>query len=126
MGFTDLMAESSGELWQRMQDHPFVREIGLGTLADDRFVYYLRQDYVYLIEFSRLLALAAARAPDLETMIRFKDLLKFTLEVEMQLHIRLCGQQGISAAELVLTRPAPYCLAYTSYLLSTAYSGDFS
>lgn len=126
MRFTDRMADSSGELWLRMQDHPFVREIGLGTLADERFIFYLRQDYVYLVEFCRLTAVAAAKAPDLETMTRFKDILKLIIEEEMDLHRTLCGRHGISPSELELTRPAPYCLAYTGYLLSTAWSGSFA
>jgi len=40
-----------------------VRGIGDGTLGLERFKFWLRQDYVFLIEYARLLALAAARSP---------------------------------------------------------------
>ena len=49
---------------------PLVRGIAEGTLGLERFTFWLRQDYVFLIEYARLLALAAARSPHLETMIR--------------------------------------------------------
>jgi thiaminase (transcriptional activator TenA) len=66
--------------------HPFVRGIGDGTLSLERFKFWVQQDYVFLIECARLLALAAARSPDLETMTRFATLLKETVETEMNLH----------------------------------------
>ena len=45
--------------------HPFITGVGDGTLAVERFKHYVRQDYVYLIDYSRVLALASAKAPDL-------------------------------------------------------------
>jgi len=36
--------------------------IGEGTLGLERFKFWLRQDYVFLIDYARLLALAAARS----------------------------------------------------------------
>lgn len=125
MSFSATMAAACGAKWQRMHTHPFVREIGLGTLPREKYSFYLEQDYLYLIEFCRLLALLASKAPDLETMGRFKDLLKETLESEMDLHVRTCREFGISKAQLENAEPAPACLAYTSYLLATASNGDF-
>ncbi|MCE5271321.1 thiaminase II [bacterium] len=126
MSFTDSLAAACNDSWQRMHEHPFVREIGEGVLAEDKFVFYLRQDYVYLIEYSRLLALACAKAPDLETMRYFKDLLGQILESEMELHVKICAEYGLSRSVLESTVAAPGCLAYTSFLLSTAYSGSFA
>jgi thiaminase len=51
-----------------------VRGIGDGSLPVERFARYVRQDYLFLIEYARLLALGAARAPDLTTMRSFADL----------------------------------------------------
>ena len=126
MDFTLEMAAACGKEWDRMHTHPFVAGIGRGDLATDKFIFYLRQDYVYLVEFCRLLALIAARAPDLETMARFKDLLKITMGFEMDLHKRICADFGITVEQLNREKPAPYCLAYTSFLLATAYGGGFA
>jgi thiaminase/transcriptional activator TenA len=84
------------------------------------------QDYVYLIDYSRVLALASARAPDLESMSWFARLLDEILNTEMELHRSYCGEFGITGAELEATSPAPTTLGYTSYLLTVAYQGSFS
>lgn len=125
MSFSAEMAAACGAKWERMHTHPFVMEIGRGSLAKDKYQFYLEQDYLYLIDFCRLLAMLTAKAPDLETMGRFKDLLKVTLEFEMALHVRTCAAFGVSREQLERIEPAPFCKAYTSYLLSVAAMGDF-
>ncbi|MBW7995164.1 MAG: thiaminase II [Candidatus Glassbacteria bacterium] len=126
MSFSEQLAVSCGEKWERMHTHPFVKEIGLGTLPKDKYRFYLEQDYIYLIEFCRLLGLLASKAPDLETMGKFKDLLALTLEYEMDLHVRTCAEFGVDRQQLEKVKPAPFCLAYTSYLLNTAGAGEFA
>jgi thiaminase/transcriptional activator TenA len=62
--FTEHLRQEAAGLWEAQHQHPFVRGIGDGTLGLERFKFWLRQDYVFLIEYARLLALAAARSPD--------------------------------------------------------------
>ncbi len=108
----------------RVLAHPFVQGLGDGSLPMDRFEYYMRQDYVFLIQYSRVLALAAARAEDLAVAARFSDLLDLTLNVEMDLHRRSCERLGISPEHLEETRPAPTTVAYTNHLRLTAETQD--
>ena len=111
---------------QAILAHPFITGVGDGTLPVDTFKYFISQDYVYLIDYSRVLALASARAPDLESMSWFARLLDEILNTEMELHRSYCGEFGITRAELEATSPAPTTLGYTSYLLTVAYRGSFS
>ena len=106
--------------------HPFVSGVGDGTLDVSRFKHYVLQDYAYLIDYSRVLALAAARAPDLETMGWFAKLLDETLNVEMDLHRSYCAEFGITPEELSATVAAPTTVAYTGYLLQVAHQGSFA
>ena len=64
--FTDRLHELAEPIWEAQHAHPFVRGIGDGTLDPERFRFYVRQDYLFLIEYARLLALGCARAPRLE------------------------------------------------------------
>ena len=98
--FTERLRQKADGIWEAQHQHPFVRGIGDGTLSLERFKFWLRQDYVFLIEYARLLALAAARSPDLETIIRFATLLKETVETEMNLHRAYAAEFGISREEL--------------------------
>ena len=63
MSFAAELRAASADVWDAQHAHPFVRGIGDGTLAEDRFRWYVRQDYRFLIDYGRLLALGAARAP---------------------------------------------------------------
>src|SRR5215470_12629806 len=123
--FTDHLAELAAPIWQAQHEHPFVRGIGDGTLAVERFAFWVRQDYLFLIEYCRLSGLAAARAPDLDTISRFADLLQATARTEMDLHGGYAAQFGISAADLERETMAPTTRGYTDFLLRVAATGDF-
>ena len=125
MRFADDVEKRAEPIRLAILNHPFVTGIGDGTLDVEKFKFYVRQDYVYLIEYSRVLALASARAPDLDTIGRFAHLLHETLHTEMELHRRYCGQFGITRRELEETNAAPTTLAYTNFLLNVAYMGSF-
>src|SRR5207247_1845153 len=80
--------------------HPFVRGIGDGSLEPARFRRYVRQDYLFLIDYGRLLALACARAPRLELAERFAELARATLLDELALHRSYAAEREIAADEL--------------------------
>lgn len=127
MTFSDhLRHVVAADVWQAMHDHPFVRGIGDGSLDPARFRFYMRQDYLFLIEYGRLLAMGCARAPRLDWMERFADLALSTLRTEMDLHRAYAEEWGISRIELEQERPAPVTCAYTDFLLRTAVLGDFA
>lgn len=125
-GLSDALRTEAADVWDAQHRHPFVRGIGDGTLDKERFRFWIRQDYLFLIEYSRLLALAAARAPDLDTMGRFADLLHETLHEEMNLHRSYCSDLGIGEADLERERMAPTTRGYTDFMLRTATVGDFA
>ena len=124
--FTERLRQKAAGIWEAQHQHPFVRGIGDGTLSLERFKFWLRQDYVFLIEYARLLAQAAARSPDLETMTRFATLLKETVEIEMNLHRAYAIEFGISREELEQELPAPATRGYSDFLLRVAATGDFA
>ena len=125
MGFIADIEAQSQSMREAILAHPFVTGVGDGTLPVEKFKHYVTQDYAYLIEYSRALALASARAPRLDDMSWFAGLLDETLNVEMSLHRSFCQEFGISANELEATVAAPTTVAYTSFLLKTAYQGSF-
>ena len=124
--FYQELRQQTDPLWQAVLGHPFVRGIGDGTLSRDRFEFYLKQDYVYLIDFSRVFALAAAKARSLPDMGTFATLLNVTLNTEMELHRKTCAAFGIPAEELEKTRKGMITAAYTNLLVRTCYEGSLS
>ena len=120
------LQEAAAPIRQRVRAHPFVRGLGDGTLPEDRFRYYMRQDYVFLVRYGRVLALAAARADDLSVASRFADLLNLTLNVEMDLHRQFAHKAGISTEALEATEAAPTTLAYSNHLRVAGETGDLA
>jgi thiaminase/transcriptional activator TenA len=124
-GFSHELRRAADAIWEAQHAHPFVRGIGDGSLPEERFRFYVRQDYLFLVEYGRLLSLGAARAPRLDWMRRFAGLSHSVLETEMELHRQLASRWGIANAELEAERAAPATRAYCDFLLRTAALGDF-
>lgn len=118
--FSAKLRQLGDPIWQAQLDHPFVRGIGDGSLDPAKFGFWLRQDYLYLLDYSRVFAFAAARAPDEPTMTRFAELMHETLHGEMELHRSYVATFGITLADLENETKAPATQAYTDYLVRTA------
>ena len=125
MSFTDELTAVGDPIWDAICDHPMVEQLGEGTLDEAPFRYWVRQDYVYLVEYARLFAYGAANAPDLERMGTFAELLDSTIHTEMDLHRSYAAEFGISEAQLEATEPSPTTRAYTDFLIRTATTGTF-
>jgi thiaminase/transcriptional activator TenA len=122
------MMRFSEEAWQQtaalraaIRDLPFNRELAAGTLSPRRFRFYILQDAIYLGEYARVLALAAARAPDAATVRAFGHAATEAIAVEQALHGRYLAEFGVDPAAVAAAEPAPDCLAYTSFLLASAH-----
>ena len=121
--FTEEVRRKVDPLWRKEHNHPFVQGIGDGTLAVDKFQYYLKQDFVFLIGFSRAIAIAIAKANNLDDMSWFSRLLNETLNTEMDLHFSYCREFGLSEEEIAQTVPSPTTEAYINHLLQVANNG---
>lgn len=124
--FTDELRQSAAPIWEADLGHPFVRGIADGTLPTEKFKFYLIQDYLFLLDYSRVFAHGVIKAPDEATMALFSQLLNETLNTEMDLHRGYCEKFGISAAEMEQAPVAPTTHAYTRHLLSVAQSGTLA
>jgi thiaminase/transcriptional activator TenA len=110
--------------WKAYAEHPFTTGLGDGTLPQPAFRRYLVQDYLFLIEFARAYALAVYKSQTLEDMKASAGGLAAILDVEMDLHVRLCAGWGLSPADLEAAEPASETIAYTRYVLDTGMRGD--
>lgn len=121
--FEDLKKACAGE-WQAYIEHSFVRQLGDGSLTPEAFQHYLKQDYLFLIQFARAFALAAYKSPTLTDLRQAKEGLQAIVDVELDLHISYCKEWGISEEELARLPEARATLAYTRYVLDTGNRGD--
>jgi len=126
MRFTDHLYTAARPIWDAQLEHPFVRGIGDGTLDPETFKNWVRQDYLYLKEYSRMFAWGAAKSQRLEAMGWYARLLDLILNLEMGLHRGYAERFGITPEELERERIWPTARAYTDFLVRTAADGDMA
>ncbi|HEX2089179.1 MAG TPA: thiaminase II [Actinomycetota bacterium] len=122
---TQRLWESIARTYAAILEHPFITGLTTGDLPREAFEFYVVQDALYLQEYSRALALCGARAPNEGATKMFAEHAAGAIDVEHQLHESFFKDFGLSEDDVRGTEPAPTNLAYTSYLLATAYRGSF-
>ena len=124
MSFFEQLKRAAQAEWRAYTGHPFTDGMADGSLAEAAFRQYLVQDYLFLIEFARAYALAVYKAPTLADMREGAGGLSAILDVEMDLHVKLCAGWGLSRDDLERAPPAAETLAYTRYVLDAGMRGD--
>jgi thiaminase (transcriptional activator TenA) len=125
MSFSDEAWTRIGPLYDAILGLPFNRELAAGTLARERFTFYMLQDALYLTHFGRALAVTAARAPDEDAMIQFAGSAQAAVVVERELHAGFFKTFGITPEQAAATEPSPTCEHYTHYLLALAHNAPY-
>ncbi|CCF51522.1 hypothetical protein NDA11_000231 [Ustilago hordei] len=120
------LISNSLEVWTAFVQHPFVLGLADGSLPWESFVWFMKQDYLFLGHYARIWAQAAS-SPDntFEEVSQLAELSEAMAE-EAKLHQRLCSESfGISAEQLENeTMESAATLAYTRFVLDTARSSD--
>src|SRR6478672_11362695 len=124
MSFFERLKTEAFVEWRAYTEHPFTAGLADGTLPEAAFRHYLVQDYLFLIEFARAYALAVYKSPQLSDMREAASGLSAILDVEMNLHVKLCAGWGLSPDDLEQAPPASATLAYTRYVLDAGMRGD--
>lgn len=123
--FTGHAWAATASLRAAIMELPFNRELAAGTLSRERFQHYMIQDALYLEQYSRALAVAAAKAPDADAMQRFAHAAEEALVVERALHGGFFETFGIDPRQAAAAEPSPTCYGYTNFLLSVAHVGSY-
>ena len=119
------LRKSNFSNWLLYTKHEFVKKLSDGSLNKTYFLNYLKQDYLFLIQFSKAWSLAILKSDNLEEMKIAASTVNELINFEMGLHISLCKKYGISKFDLENTEEENENIAYTRYVLELGYSGDF-
>lgn len=113
--------------WRRFTRHPFVTKLVEGTLPRESFVWFLRQDYLFLRHYARVWASGASSSSIGCTFERIATFAGIASEMasEAESHVAICKRWGITRDDLESkTRESAATLAYTRFVLDTSRSGD--
>lgn len=115
--------DAAAPIWEACLKHPFVTGIGDGTLAVEKFRYFMLQDYLYLFDYARVFALGVVKARDPRLMRTFAANVDAILGGEMEIHRTYMARLGITEEQVFAVKPALDNLSYTNYMLSVASTG---
>ena len=63
-GLSEELRSACADEWRKAhEEHPFVVAMGDGTLSLEHFQHFMRQDYLFLIDYTRVLSIAVAKSP---------------------------------------------------------------
>ena len=111
----------SEDAWQQIEPvfekivaMPFNAELMLGILQTNKFQFYMQQDALYLVEFSRALSLIAARCFTNSYTLDFIRFAESALVVEKALHEGYFKKFAVLPGAIA----TPTCQNYTQFLLT--------
>ncbi len=116
MSFTDHLWNRISPIYQAILDHPFIRELAEGILAEDVFRFYMKQDALYLSDFSRALATTGVHSEQNTETKQFFEFANYAIDVERDLHKQFYEKIDVD----MNIEKSPACLSYTNFLLATA------
>jgi thiaminase/transcriptional activator TenA len=123
---SSVLRRRGDKIWRAIQHHAFLRELHAGTLAAERFTYFILQDYVYLLDFAQVLCLGGAKSPNLATLEIFARHALAAVEVERSFHADFGRSLGLTQEQLDGTRPGPVTRAYIDHLQGVARAGGLN
>jgi thiaminase/transcriptional activator TenA len=115
MSYSEELKHNNIDKWNKIVNHKFIIEIAEDILPISKFVFYLKQDRIFLESFCNLLAVAARIANEKQTKRWLESLIYNTTRYEMPMQHEILHQlegdvefTGVSAEETTLK--------YTSYM----------
>ncbi len=112
------MRKSIEPIMVKIHNQSFNKELSQGILANEKFIHYLQQDSLYLADFSKALALTAARLSCNQHTKQFMHFALETIKAEQALHTSYLKEHQSPVTLNIQQSPA--CFMYTNYLLKTA------
>ncbi|MEG2648759.1 MAG: thiaminase II [Anaerovoracaceae bacterium] len=111
------------DVWDKINQHPFVEAIGNGTLDIEKFKYYIIQDNLYLLDYAKVFAMGMVKSQSEEDLRSFDKLLRGIIGSEMDAHNEFLASIDLSQDIIENTEANLITEAYTKYMLGIGTTG---
>ena len=126
MTLSEELRKANEDLWERVVTHPFVQELGDGTLPMEAFRRYFLQDYLFVKSLAKVVGMGVAKAPSLEAARPLSPFLETLLNAESALFFRAFEELGVPPEEYRKAQVLPTGLALANFMLAVAHEGSFA
>lgn len=125
MSFSEKLKHNNIDAWNKILNHNFITEIAENVLPIIKFIFYLKQDKIFLRAFCNLLTMASIITYDKEIKLWFEALMESTTKYEIPMQDEILQRldnnylnSGVSAENV--TRD------YITYMNSVSKSQDLA
>lgn len=123
--FSDSLKQENIETWNKILNHEFILEMAEDILPKSKFIFYLKQDQIFLESFCKLLNRASRIAYDKETKAWFEYMLNSTIRNEVPMQLGLIDLLE-SDSKSIRVYPRKTTQNYISYLERVSDSDDLA
>jgi thiaminase/transcriptional activator TenA len=109
--------------WSEYIDHKFLSDLVNNKLPDKNFKKYLVQDYIFLQQFLKILALSVYKSNSFKEISRSVNFIK-GIDHEIKLHINYCKKWKIHLNSLNNIKIEKANSAYTDHVLNIGKNGN--
>jgi thiaminase/transcriptional activator TenA len=117
------LKSSCNKEWSEYTDHKFLSNLVSNKLPDKNFKKYLVQDYIFLQQFLKILALSVYKSNSFEEINRSVNFIK-GIDHEIKLHVSYCKKWKISLRSLSNIKVESANSAYTNHVLNVGKNGN--
>jgi len=117
------LKSSCNKEWSEYTDHKFLSDLVNNRLPDKNFKNYLIQDYVFLQQFLKILALSVYKSKSFDEINRSVNFIK-GIDHEIKLHINYCKKWKITLRSLNNIKIKKANSAYTNHVLNVGKNGN--
>jgi thiaminase/transcriptional activator TenA len=110
-------------VWDRILEHPYLKELKAGTLPIETFRFYVQQDWLYLQEFTRTAAIIAGRCPEPDLMKFLLDWVQPLVSMEYHFHKKHAAELDLNFDNIDWQMNEANW-AYTRHMLAAAHAGS--
>ncbi|MBQ6152057.1 MAG: hypothetical protein IJJ03_10465 [Mogibacterium sp.] len=116
MKFSEMLHAGADDLWREAADKPFVREMALGTLPENKFRNYMILDYLYLLDYIDILGLVRSKTGDESLRDFLLSVIKETENETYRVHLPHMRKIGVSEEEVAGADRSQVISEYTEYM----------
>jgi thiaminase/transcriptional activator TenA len=111
MKHSEIVWKRASKVYKMIIDHPFNQELMDGSLDRNKFNFYIKQDSLFLKDFSKSLATIASRLDKSTHIEKFLHFAQNTISAEQMIVNKYIGCNGDEAY-----LPSPATLSYKNFL----------
>lgn len=120
MKVSERLYNSIIDLWEKYNEHPFVKGLADGTLPIEKFQFFMIQDHLYLMQYAKVFAIGVLKSKSETDMRLFAGLISDTLNTENAIHQSYLRRLGISKEMIANAKPSIVTDSYTNYMIAIA------